>query len=331
LQPDAGEVHLNRGIVHYWGHRDYAPALAELELARRALPNSAEVWYFIGLIERRQAKWEESTRHLEQARAMDPRNEIILFDLARTNYFALKRYREAAETCDSVLAWKPEAFDFQLARAKVEVSSRADVRRWQEVVFGEPAKHADVDLLAFERLDLALAQRDYHAAEKALSEQSFPEFNWAGYVTPRAFYEGLIAQGLGDAEKAKARYTAARDQLAVTIAKRPDDAKAHIIFAQIEARLGHKEEAIAAAKRALELRPPEKDAVDGPNIMGLMAGIYAQLGETELALDLLESIATRPMVTNYGSLQLDDMWDSVRADPRFEKILATLRSKEASS
>ncbi|HEX8279778.1 MAG TPA: FlgO family outer membrane protein, partial [Chthoniobacterales bacterium] len=124
LSPDAGEVHLTRGIIHYWGHRDYEPALAELELAKQALPNDAEVPYFLALIERRQGNWEGSTRHLEEAQTKDPRNQMILFDLARTNYFALKRYREAAATAETVLAWKPEDFDFQLTRAKVDLASR---------------------------------------------------------------------------------------------------------------------------------------------------------------------------------------------------------------
>ena len=324
LQPDAGEVHLARGVLHYWGHREYQPALAELELARAALPNNAEVPYFIGLIERRQGKWEESTRHLGQACAMDPRNQVMIFDLARTNYFALKRYREAAKACDSVLAWKPDAFAFILARAKVDVASRGDLRRWQEAVWGEAAKNAEAELLAFERLDLALAQRDYAAAERALAAQPLPEFNWAGYVTPRAFYEGLIADGLGQHEKAHAAFTNARNEVSVIVARRRDDAKAYIILARIQARLREKAEAIATAQRAMELRPPEKDAVDGPNIMCLAAGVFAQLGETERALDLLEHVAKMPFVTNYGGLKLEDTWDSLRDNPRFQRILDSL-------
>ena len=93
------------------------------------------------------------------------------------------------------------------------------------------------------------------------------------------------------------------------------------------ARLGEKEEAIREGERALELRPITKDAVDGPNFMGLLAGICAQVGETNRALNLLEDAAPMPNVTNYGSLQLDDEWDSLRDNPRFKKILASLAPK----
>ncbi|MDQ6623489.1 MAG: protein kinase [Verrucomicrobiota bacterium] len=327
LKPDAGEVHLTRGIVHYWGHRDYAPALAELNLASKALPNDADVPLFVGLIQRRQGKWELSTKHLEVAQRKDPRNDTVLFELARTNYFALKRYDDAARTFDAVLGWNPKSFDFQLARAKVDLASRADLKRWQEVVWGEAAKYADADLLAFERLDLALAQRDYRSAEKTLATDQFPQFNWAGYVTPRAYYAGLIAQGLGQTEKAQTEFLQAKKSLAAIVAERPDDAKAHIVLSQIEARLGSKAEAIAEGERAMELRSVTRDAVDGPNIMGLFAGVCALVGEKDRALDILEVAARLPNVTNYGALQLDQTWDSLRGDSRFEKIVASLAPK----
>jgi tetratricopeptide (TPR) repeat protein len=135
--------------------------LKALELAGATLPNEGDVPYFIGLITRRQGDWERSTRQLEAARTLDPRNQIMLFDLARTNYFALKRYREAAATADGVLAWKPDSFDFHLTRAKVDVASRADLRRWREVVWGEPAKWAsEAELLSYERIELALTERN---------------------------------------------------------------------------------------------------------------------------------------------------------------------------
>lgn len=108
------------------------------------------------------------------------------------------------------------------------------------------------------------------------------------------------------------------------LAKRPTDAKAYVLMGQIEARLGHKEEAIAAGERAVELLPIAKDAVDGPDLVGRLAGILAQTGEPSRALDVLESVARIPNVTNYGSLKLDETWDPLRQEPRFQKIVASL-------
>ena len=324
LQPEAGEVHLTRGIVLYWGQRDYEPAQAELALAQRILPNEADVPYFMALIARRQGDWESSTRYLQEARSIDPHNAIILWDLARTNYFATKHYRESAETCESVLAWKPDAFDFQLARAKVDLASRGDLRRWNTLLWSDAARNAEPELLAFERLELALAQRDYHAAAAAMAAHPLPEFQWDGYVTPPAWYEGLIALGLGETEKAHAAFAQARTVLAATVRQRPDDAKANIVLAEIDARLGHKEDAIREGEHALALRPIAKDAVDAPAITTRLAAVYAQVGEIDRAFQILESVINQPNATNYGALLLDECWDPLRKDPRFQRIVATL-------
>ena len=77
LEPDAGEVHLVRGLFYYWGNRDYAPALAELALARRTLRNDSNVLEYLAYIERRQGHWAESTAHLEEAFAFRPSREKL--------------------------------------------------------------------------------------------------------------------------------------------------------------------------------------------------------------------------------------------------------------
>ncbi len=111
LQPDAGEVHLARAILYYWGARNYASALAELAVARPSLPNDAGVLFFRGMIERRQGNWEDSTHLLEQALALDPRNIVPVSELA-ASYIMLRRYNDSARTVDNALAWKP--LDFSL-------------------------------------------------------------------------------------------------------------------------------------------------------------------------------------------------------------------------
>src|SRR6516164_5191420 len=67
LRPDAGETHLARAQNLYWGYLDYNGALAELEIARQTLPNDFRIPRLMGLIQRRQGLWEESTRDSERA------------------------------------------------------------------------------------------------------------------------------------------------------------------------------------------------------------------------------------------------------------------------
>jgi tetratricopeptide (TPR) repeat protein len=104
-------------------------------------------------------------------------------------------------------------------------------------------------------------------------------------------------------------------------------ATAHLVLAEIEARLGLKAEAIRRAENALALRPATRDAVDGPNIMCRLASIYARLGEIDRALEVLETAASLPGAINYGALKLDETWDPLRGQPRFEAILTALAAK----
>jgi TolB-like protein/cytochrome c-type biogenesis protein CcmH/NrfG len=326
LRPDAGEVHLTRALLHYWGSRNYEPALAELALARRTLPNDADVVFYSGLIKRRQGRWEESTRHLEEAARIDPRNATTLAELATTNYVSLRRYADAARVCDGVLAWKPD-FSSEMARARVDRLARGDWRRMESVLAGPTAKALRPEQLAVAQLDLAFLQGNYAAAELALSATKAADFPGGGYVTPREWYAALIAQELGQTEKAQAEFTAARERAAANVAKRPDDAKALMILAEIDARLGRKEEALRAGERARELLPITEDALDGLRIVTRLAGVYAQVGERGRALDLLTETAAKPSGPHYGELRLDERWDPLRKEPRFEKLLLSLAPK----
>jgi tetratricopeptide (TPR) repeat protein len=116
------------------------------------------------------------------------------------------------------------------------------------------------------------------------------------------------------------------------VAERPDDAKALIILAEIDARLGRKAQAIRAGEDAIKLLPVDKDAFDGPDILARLAGVLAQVGEISRALDLLERVLKTPSAPSltrpcYGRLKMDDVWDPLRGDSRFEKIVASLAPK----
>jgi tetratricopeptide (TPR) repeat protein len=326
LQPDAGEVHLTRGIFHYWGARDYSRALEELAIARRALPNNSDIVYFSGAIARRQGRWEESTRFLEAAVALDPRNATTLIELATTNYVALRRYDDAARVCDGVLVWKRD-FASEMARARVDRLARGDTRRMETVLAGPAAKALSPEQFSVSRLDLAFLQRDHQAAELALAATKAADFPGAGYVTPREWYAALIAEGLGERDKAQAAFMAARERAAANVAKRPDDGKALMILAEIDARLDRKEDALRQAQRAIELLPVSEDALDGLRILGRFAGVCARAGDASRALEILEDVVAKPSGPHYGELKLDERWDPLRKEPRFEKLLLSLAPK----
>ena len=59
--------------------------------------------------------------------------------------------------------------------------------------------------------------------------------------------------------------------------------------------------------------------------------IYAWVGQKDLAFEQLRIASSIPGYLSYGSLQLDPLWDPLRGDPGFEKIVASLAPKDALS
>jgi TolB-like protein/class 3 adenylate cyclase/Tfp pilus assembly protein PilF len=326
LQPDGGEVRLARALFYYWSSRDYAAALAELVLARRGLPNDARTFALSAYIERRQNNWEDATRHLEQAVALDPRNVLNVSELAG-QYNMTRRYEDAAKTLDSALAWKPADFSLTLLHVEVDVAWKADLRRWREAVASEAAKSADPNDLITARLNLALIERDYRAAEQTLAAGGGAEFDDNGFFTPKEWNQGIVARGLGEESKAKAALLIARERAEAALRERPEDGKALMVLAQIDAALGRKEESFREGERAVELLPVAKDALLGGTMLSRLATIYAQAGDADRAFNLLEKVTKIPFGVTYGSLQLDQVWDPLRSDPRFKKIVAPLAPK----
>jgi serine/threonine-protein kinase len=314
-------------MFHYAGQLDYPAALDEFEKARRALPNEAKVLQSMAAVARRMGRWEDATRHFQVAVAMDPRNPVSQVELAQTFLFQ-RRYADAARTYDDLLAWKPDEFVFQRFRAGVDVAQRADHRRLQSVLTSEAAKTAPPVMLARVRYDLALAQRDYRAAEEALSVREWEETNMTGYTLPPEWQVGVVASGLGNAEKARTAFLAARERAAADVAARPQDAKARMILARIEARLGNKDAAIREGERALAELPPAKDTLDGVRALGELAAVYAELGESGRTLDLLEQSAKLPAGVSYGYLKLGLPWETLRHEPRFQKVLDSLAPRD---
>jgi serine/threonine-protein kinase len=330
LQPDSGEVHLTRASFYYQGSRDYAAALRELALAKSNLPNSAEVPYFAGIIERRQNKWELSTRHLEEALQLDPRNVQYISELTGSNYYATRRYADAIRVLDETLAWKGDDFGLGLTRAFMYFFWKADLGPWKELVTGASAKNADPNDLITARLNLALLERDYHAAEQILALPGGNEFDDDGFFTSREFNEGVIARALGNTTKADDAFQTARERAAAAVHQRPEDPKALIALAQSDAELGRKDDAIREGERATQLLPLEKDWLNGTELLVRLAGIYARTGEIDRSLNLLEEMTRnpgRPSYISYGSLKLERVWDALRGKPRFDKIVAALEPK----
>jgi serine/threonine-protein kinase len=296
-------------------------ALTEVGIARRGLPNDASAFEIIAAIARRQGHWDQCIMNFERAIELDPRN-LSLLGGAGLTYEYERHFSEAASYWDRALAAAPDDPNMPVLRARVDLEWRADTQSGHEAVQSVLAKDpSTVDRIADQWFYFALCRRD--AAEMASALASLPREGTM--EAPRSFAEGLAARAGNDATGAETAFTAARVEMEKIVREQPDYAQALSTLAMIDAALGRKEDALREGRRAVELLPITKDAMDGGDLLTSLAITYAWVGEKDLAIKQLEEVLQIPSWVCYGRLRLDPAWDPLRGDPRFEKLIEESR------
>jgi serine/threonine-protein kinase len=327
LRPDAGESHLALARHLYGGYLDYDRARQELTAAQQRLPNNAEAFVLAAYIDRRQGRWEESTRNFEHAAELDPRNLAILQQLSLT-YENLRRYADRTAVLDRALRIAPNDIVLRMQRAGVPLSWRADPKPLHTTIQTILAENPNAAHIVSEYwLPLAFYERDSAAAETALAAMPPGGCREVDILFPNSWCEALVARTRGDQQAARAAFTKARTELEKMVRDQPDYADALCALGVVDAALGNKEDAIREGRRAVELMPVERNAIEGPALIKYLALIHAWTGDKDRAFQRLEEAAKLPGFLSYGQLRLDPKWDQLRGDPRFDKIVTSLAPK----
>jgi TolB-like protein/Tfp pilus assembly protein PilF len=330
LRPDSAETHLARAQYLYYGLRDYAGALAQLEIARRGLPNDPRLFEVTGYILRRRGQHEEGLQNLQRAVELDPRNFFTLQQIALSYQF-LGRYADAITALDRALAIMPDNLTRALRGLFYfcwKADTRSPLQTIDAILAQEPsaiAGSADIWFLC------ALAERDPAAAERALVALGDNPCWAEGVINlSRSFGEGLLARMTKDEARARTAFEAARAQQEKIVQAQPDYGPALCVLGLIDAALGRKDLALDEGRRAIALTPVEKDVNNGSRVLQYFAITAAWAGDKELALQQLEAGLRAPdasQMLSYGALKLLPFWDPLRGDPRFEKIVNSLAPK----
>jgi TolB-like protein/Flp pilus assembly protein TadD len=328
LRPDAGETHLAQAEYLYRCYLKNDRAIAELGLAARALPNNSRVYELSGYIERRQGRWEEARRDLEKAQQLDPRNVVILQQIANF-YPYLRQFDEEAAALDRVLKLAPKDQGVRVSRAFVELERRANLEPYREAVRSilenNPESKEDI---ASEWFAVAWYGRDPNQATQAATSMPATGAGSNAVRFPRAWYQGLAAQLSQNSVAAREAFSRARTEIEYEVQQRPEYGPPLCVLAMIDAMLGQKADAIREGQRAVELLPIDQDAINGSHLIMNLAIIYAATGEKSSAIDELETLFKNPGDGSYGDLKLNPFWDSLRGEPRFEKLVASLAPKD---
>jgi serine/threonine protein kinase/tetratricopeptide (TPR) repeat protein len=308
LAPQSPDAHLAMARC-YRASRDFDRPLQEL--SGIGLPRDrAEFYELLALAERRHGRWKDALRDGQAAVELDPQNPSIEIELLE-NYIALRQFKEAEELAARVIKhFHPDDDVISIYRSYCQLGL-GNLDEARSLVENAPVR----TLFGTNRLiELAVFARDLDRAS-ALIATLPADRKYAG------LWEGVVAKMRGDEEKARQYYLGAIKHHQKTLADLPDDLQALTGLSLSYAALGRKDDAIREGKRAVELAPLSRNALEAPVQMLMLAEVYAQTGEREAALEQLAMAVQLPAGPDYGRLKFEPVWDDLRRDPKFQEIM----------
>jgi TolB-like protein len=332
LEPVLPEVHLACAHHFYSALRDYERARLHLTLGKGGLPNSSEAAMIEARMDRRQGNWDKAVEQLNKAVTLDPRNVALIAELGLT--FHLMRHFSAAERAYSrAIAIAPDQPMFKVLKATyVTYMMTGDTGPLRAGIEALPRWTADEPDVIIYHLNVALRQQDWNRAEELIEKirDGKRDFAYAEQPVPTSCYSILLARLKGELFEADCAFSEARNQLAEKVQISQGDFKARLLsqLAVVDALLGKPEDAIAEAKGATAILPVSKDAVHGPAVLKNLAVVYAWTNELDFAFDTLAPLTKTPNGIYYGDFKLNPLWEPLRKDSRFDKLLSELAPKD---
>ena len=146
--------------------------------------------------------------------------------------------------------------------------------------------------------------------------------SWTIYL-----HSAVIFAARGRTAEARALLEHAPTNLRARLALDPNNPTLLCDLACIEAVLGHPDEALQAALRAMELTPMEIDRWHAPKVQENLAFVYAWTGDKTRAIELYAQLLQTPCVSprmaeiNVHVMRHSLWYSPLRGDPRWEALL----------
>jgi eukaryotic-like serine/threonine-protein kinase len=325
LRPDLGEIHLAAGLHLMVTTRDYSAIRREIEIARRTLPNSADLFALLASIDTRQGRWLDALGDYERELTLDPKNLSLIINRYHL-YRYHRQYDELRRIASETVTTGPDAQSIDFEKAEITWDETGDTSAFHALLDEPAGPLRAIGRATLVKIICALADRNFVGGEKILAADPKQEFEGGDRrFICRDCALGWIKKSEGADAAARTAFASARPLQLAYVQKFPDDPNPLMMLAYTDAALGLKEDAVTEARQAVAMRPISQDAVDGAPLAADLAEVYLWAGEHELAIEQLEAAEQIPRALTYGDLAKLPEWDALRDDPRFQKVLSQLK------
>jgi serine/threonine protein kinase len=325
LRPDLGEAHLEAGRHLLVTTRDYSATRRELEIARRTLPNSANLFGLLASVASRQGQWREALEDYRRAGMLDPKNVRWIIDSSGIYDFH-RQYDEVRRGFAEITEAGASNQSTDYKKAVLIWQEKGDTSGFHTLLDEPNGPLRGIGRATLLKITAAMADRNFINAEQTLAADPKQEFDLGDRrFVCRNFLLGWIKKVEENIAAAKTAFETARPIQVAYLQKWPDDPNPLMMLALTDAALGRTEDALNEGRQAVAMLPISKDAIDGPVLATELAQVYVWAGENELAIQQLETLKQVPRALTYGDFAKLPEWDPLRSDPRFQKLLSALK------